>query len=77
MLEGHNWYRIAMPPKKGDAAFDAVVQPLVRRIHANTEHDHTVAVLRDTHLPKLMSGEIRVPEAEGAVAAGLPVEVAL
>jgi len=41
------------------------------KIHANTEQNQTLADLRDTLLPKLISGEIRVPEAEEAVEAAL------
>ena len=40
------------------------VAPLYSRIDANHEESGTLAELRDTLLPKLLSGEIRVGEAE-------------
>jgi type I restriction enzyme, S subunit len=48
-------------------AFDKFVGPLLQRSsHARSE-SRTLAALRDTLLPKLLSGEVRVPEAEEAV----------
>jgi type I restriction enzyme S subunit len=40
---------------------------LTTKIRANTEQSRTLAELRDTLLPKLISGEIRVREAEERV----------
>jgi type I restriction enzyme S subunit len=37
------------------------------RTTANTEQSATLADIRDTLLPKLISGEIRIPDAERAV----------
>jgi len=49
------------------SAFDKIVGPhLQRSSHARRE-SRTLAALRDTLLPKLLSGELRVPEAEQAV----------
>jgi type I restriction enzyme, S subunit len=45
-------------------AFDATVSPLLQRLRANLHESRTLAVLRDTLLPKLISGELRVPDAE-------------
>jgi len=42
---------------------------LVERQQNNEEENNTLSQLRDTLLPKLISGEIRVPEAEKAVEA--------
>jgi hypothetical protein len=36
------------------------VKPLVARIRSNDEESHTLAILRDTLLPKLLTGEITV-----------------
>lgn len=47
--------------------FFSVVDPLFRRIHLNTQESRTLAELRDTLLPRLISGELRIPEAEKAV----------
>jgi type I restriction enzyme S subunit len=48
-------------------AFDHRVEPAVARILSACNESRTLAALRDTLLPKLLSGEIRVPEAEKAV----------
>ena len=49
--------------------FDDVTEPLLATMaHAETE-TRTLAELRDTLLPKLMSGEIRVRDAEKEVEA--------
>jgi type I restriction enzyme S subunit len=37
------------------------------RISSNNEESQTLAELRDTLLPRLISGEIRIPEAEKTV----------
>jgi type I restriction enzyme S subunit len=41
--------------------------PLFRRVVACERESRTLATLRDTLLPKLLSGEIRIPEAEQTV----------
>lgn len=61
-------YTIAVPPTDVVEEFDRAASPLFGRLWANSEHSRTLASLRDTLLPKLISGEIRVPEAEAAVA---------
>jgi type I restriction enzyme S subunit len=50
-------------------AFDELVTPLFDRIASNEKENRTLAATRDLLLPKLMSGEIRVREAENAVEA--------
>ncbi len=42
------------------AAFTAKVAPLYAQITANLHQSRTLAALRDTLLPKLLSGEVRV-----------------
>jgi type I restriction enzyme S subunit len=49
------------------AAFDAAVGPLHRKWFQNVLESRTLAALRDTLLPKLMSGELRVRDAEKLV----------
>lgn len=48
-------------------AFEAFAEPLDGRIACNEAESATLAALRDALLPKLMSGEIRVPQAEQLV----------
>lgn len=55
--------RIVAPPAEAISRFETVVGPLFQRVLLNTEQSLTLAALRDTLLPKLISGEIRVPEA--------------
>jgi Restriction endonuclease S subunits len=47
--------------------FEDAVMPLRCRAHAADQESRTLAQLRDTLLPKLMSGELRVRDAEKAV----------
>ena len=56
------------PPAKVVEAFEAIAMPILRRIEAAKGQSETLAALRDLLLPKLMSGEIRLPEAEAAAA---------
>jgi type I restriction enzyme S subunit len=48
------------PPPALAEAFDRTVTPWLERIKANLRESRTLAALRDTLLPKLLSGEIRV-----------------
>ncbi|MCA9315785.1 MAG: restriction endonuclease subunit S [Planctomycetes bacterium] len=52
-----------LPPDALQRRFDAVVSPLMLRSLSCVEESRTLATLRDTLLPKLISGELRVPEA--------------
>lgn len=44
--------------------FDDAVMPLKQRIAANSQQAQTLANLRDTLLPRLISGQLRLPDAE-------------
>ena len=60
-----NWndissFKVALPPKPIAAAFTKLIQPMLDRIHANLHQSRTLATLRDTLLPMLLSGELRV-----------------
>lgn len=59
--------RLPVPPKSVLDRADGVVGPLLERFLLNEHQSRTLADLRDTLLPKLISGEIRVPEAEEVV----------
>jgi len=60
-------YDIALPPKALAQAFTDRVVPEVDRIIAAIHESRTLAALRDTLLPKLISGVLRVPDAERIV----------
>ena len=51
--------------------FEKTAASLYEKIAANHHQNETLAELRDTLLPKLMSGEIRVADAEREVEAAL------
>lgn len=60
-----------IPPGQILARYEAQMQPLhEKRLHIRRS-SATLTQLRDTLLPKLISGEIRVPEAEAQVEAAL------
>lgn len=48
------------PTPEITAAFDKLVEPLLGQIRANLHQSHTLATLRDTLLPKLLTGELSV-----------------
>ena len=53
-------YEISIPPLKIIKKLNEVIEPIPIKIKANTEQIKTLENLRDTLLPKLMSGEVRV-----------------
>ena len=57
------------PPANLTAEFDRTVAPLLAKIYANLHQSRTLATLRDTLLPKLLSGELRVASIESQLEA--------
>jgi type I restriction enzyme S subunit len=55
-------YPMVLPPKGLAAAFTSHAGRVLARIIANIHESHTLAALRDTLLPKLISGELRVKQ---------------
>ncbi len=45
-------------------AFNDVISPLQQKITENHRQAQTLANLRDTLLPRLISGQLRLPDAE-------------
>lgn len=69
-----NWrdmgaYPLTLPPTDVAQAFERITAPFRAEIVAKVHENRTLATLRDTLLPRLMSGELRVREAEARVAA--------
>ena len=60
-------YAVVRPPEPVAEAFTKLIRPAVNRIIASIHESRTLAALRDTLLPKLISGELRVPDAEHIV----------
>ncbi|THD11062.1 restriction endonuclease subunit S [Metallibacterium scheffleri] len=59
--------KLAVPPMALLRAADLVMAPMIDDIWRLSVQSRTLATLRDTLLPKLISGELRVPDAEGLV----------
>ena len=59
--------RLVIPPVVVLQNFDEIVVPLRERFATNREKAKTLATLRDTLLPRLLSGALRLPEAEAQV----------
>jgi len=64
-----NWksmanYELAIPTGDLAEAFNKFIEPLVDQIVESVHESRTLAQLRDTLLPKLISGEIRIDDAE-------------
>ncbi|MBU3948616.1 MAG: restriction endonuclease subunit S [Proteobacteria bacterium] len=54
-------YEIIIPPDNIIQLFNEVISSTEPKLHANFEQIRTLIKLRDTLLPKLMSGEVRIP----------------
>jgi type I restriction enzyme S subunit len=57
-----------VPPEPLVSAFEGMASPLFARIVENERQAQTLASLRDTLLPRLISGQLRLPSAEEAIA---------
>jgi len=53
---------LSLPSQKLLVEFESIVKPIFIKMHSNTEESRTLAELRDTLLPKLMSEQVRVIE---------------
>ena len=59
--------RIILPTEPVLNAFDAVIVPMKLRVSLNERYAQTLIDLRNTLLPRLISGQLRIPDAESAV----------
>ena len=57
-------YQVAMPPEPVAGAFSKRIQPAVDRIIEAIHESRALAGMRDALLPKLISGELRIEDAE-------------
>ena len=60
-------YELCRPDDDVAKAFERVVGPMLGRIVGNVHESRSLAALLDALLPKLMSGEIRVGDADRAM----------
>jgi type I restriction enzyme S subunit len=58
--ECFNTFWLAVPPPNIAERFDELTAPLMAKIKTNSTESRTLATLRDTLLPKLLSGELSV-----------------
>ena len=58
---------VIYPGKAVIKAFEALLQPVMDCMQNNLETAQTLATLRDTLLPRLISGQLRLPDAEAVV----------
>ena len=56
-------YLLALPSDEVASTFADIVGPIQKSIDANHQTAQTLATLRDTLLPRLISGQLRLPEA--------------
>ncbi|RRU75915.1 restriction endonuclease subunit S [Stutzerimonas xanthomarina] len=59
--------KLPIADKPALRAFTEIVRPLFDRVHAGRLQAQTLTQLRDTLLPRLISGQLRVPDAECTV----------
>ena len=57
-------YEVPFPPAPVAQVFNAVITPMTERILAAIHESRTLAAIRDALLPKLISGELRLNDAE-------------
>ena len=62
---------VVVAPEDVLRAYDAVAAPIDQRIAENEVMLRTLSTLRDTLLPRLISGQLRLPEAQAATEAAL------
>jgi type I restriction enzyme S subunit len=60
-------FEFALPPPEGIAQITSVMRPLLKRSDTAQRESQLLEKLRDTLLPKLLSGELRVRDAEPLV----------
>lgn len=60
-------YRLCVPPESILRAFEDMAGPILQKIVENVHSSNALASMREALLPKLVSGEIRVPDAEREV----------
>ena len=56
--------KVCVPPDEVIDVFTQVAEPLLRRIESNERQKATLAGTRDALLPRLISGRLRLPDAE-------------
>lgn len=68
LLKDFPGYPILYPDQALVEQYQQIAVPIWSKLHTNQKQSATLASIRDTLLPKLLSGELRVPDAEKIVA---------
>ena len=58
---------VLLPTSELAQCFGEITEPLISKIIRNQEQAQTLATLRDTLLPRLISGQLRLPEAQAQI----------
>ncbi|GIW85679.1 MAG: hypothetical protein KatS3mg108_0003 [Isosphaeraceae bacterium] len=66
-LDGLQKPRFVLPPEQLVRHFAKIFEPTQHQLEVMHDENVTLAALRDALLPKLISGELRVPDAERIV----------
>ena len=64
-------FPVVVPSEEVAAKFSEIVGAIQAQSSANEAQAKTLAQLRDTLLPRLISGQLRLPEAQAATEAAL------
>ncbi|MFJ2492374.1 restriction endonuclease subunit S [Pseudomonas iridis] len=67
--DGVGSYQFACPPQKLVQFFSETTDALSKRCQSNIDQIRTLTQLRETLLPRLISGQLRLPEAEAQIEA--------
>ena len=59
-----DYYQLTVPTEQIAKRFGEIVQPFMEKIRFNSKQSRTLAEIRETLLPKLLSGEIRASRTE-------------
>lgn len=62
-------YPVLNPPHQLQMAFSALAKPLWAKVHGNNDQIQTLVAIRDTLMPRLISGQLRLSEASEALKA--------
>ncbi len=57
-------FRVVVPPDCKAESFGKLCQPMYDKIVAGKQQSASLEALRDTLLPRLISGRLRLPDAE-------------
>lgn len=60
-------YAVLNPPDATKLAFEVLVAPIWAKIHDNQAHFHSLVAIRDTLLPRLISGQLRLSDTADAI----------